>query len=201
MYCRYFKRCLDLIGASLGLMIATPVMLVVATAIYFSMGRPVLYLDKRPGRGERPFTMFKFRTMRLARDPMENDTHRLTRLGCFLRRTSLDELPQVWNILIGDMSLVGPRPLLWRYLPLYKPEERIRHSVRPGVTGWAQIQGRNEVHIDQRLMFDAWYVRNISFVLDARILVATLWMVLNRRGVQVDPGAVGPDLEVMRGRS
>jgi lipopolysaccharide/colanic/teichoic acid biosynthesis glycosyltransferase len=165
------------------------------------MGRPVLYLDRRPGLREQPFTMMKFRTMRLANDPLEIDTHRLTPLGRFLRRTSLDELPQLWNILRGDMSLVGPRPLLWRYLPYYKPEERIRHDVKPGVTGWAQIHGRNEVDIDRRLMLDAWYVRNLSFSLDMRILLATFWMVLRRKGVQVDPGAAAPDLDVLRSQS
>jgi sugar transferase EpsL len=201
MYLRYFKRLVDLVIAALGLMVASPVMLVVATAVCLFMGRPVLYLDRRPGLGERPFTIMKFRTMRLANDPLETDTHRLTPLGCFLRRTSFDELPQLWNILRGDMSLVGPRPLLWRYLPYYKPEERTRHNVRPGVTGWAQVHGRNEVDIDRRLMLDAWYVRNLSFSLDMRILLATLWMVLRRKGVQVDPGAAAPNLDVLRGGS
>jgi lipopolysaccharide/colanic/teichoic acid biosynthesis glycosyltransferase len=201
MYLRYFKRPVDLVIALLGLIAASPVMLVAATAVRLFMGRPVLYLEQRPGLGEQPFTIMKFRTMRLANDPLEIDTHRLTPLGRFLRRTSLDELPQLWNILRGDMSLVGPRPLLWRYLPYYKPEERTRHNVRPGVTGWAQIHGRNEVNIDRRLMLDAWYVRNLSFTLDMRILLATFWMVLKRRGVQVDPGAAAPNLDVLRARS
>jgi len=201
MYLRYFKRLVDLVIAALGLIVASPVMLVVATAVCLFMGRPVLYLDRRPGLGERPFTIMKFRTMRLANDPLEVDRHRLTPLGRLLRRTSLDELPQLWNILRGDMTLVGPRPLLWRYLPYYKPEERIRHNVRPGVTGWAQVHGRNEVDIDRRLMLDAWYVRNLSFSLDMRILLATFWMVLRRRGVQVDPGAAAPNLDVLRAGS
>jgi lipopolysaccharide/colanic/teichoic acid biosynthesis glycosyltransferase len=201
MYPRYLKRAVDVGTAALGLIVASPLMLVVATAVRVSMGRPVLYLDRRPGLREQPFTMMKFRTMRLANDPLEIDTHRLTPLGRFLRRTSLDELPQLWNILRGDMSLVGPRPLLWRYLPYYKPEERIRHDVKPGVTGWAQIHGRNEVDIDRRLMLDAWYVRNLSFSLDMRILLATFWMVLRRKGVQVDPGAAAPDLDVLRSQS
>lgn len=201
MYLRYFKRLVDLVIAALGLIVASPVMLVVATAVCLFMGRPVLYLDRRPGLGERPFTIMKFRTMRLANDPLEVDRHRLTPLGRLLRRTSLDELPQLWNILRGDMTLVGPRPLLWRYLPYYKPEERIRHNVRPGVTGWAQVHGRNEVDIDRRLMLDAWYVRNLSFSLDMRILLATFWMVLRRKGVQVDPGAAAPNLDVLRAGS
>jgi len=201
MYPRYFKRLVDLTIAVLGLIVAVPLMLVIAAAVRLFMGRPIFYLERRPGLGERPFTIMKFRTMRIASEPLEIDTHRLTPLGRFLRRTSLDELPQLWNILRGDMSLVGPRPLLWRYLPYYKPEERTRHHVRPGVTGWAQIHGRNEVDIDRRLMLDAWYVRNLSFALDMQILLATVWVVLRRKGVQVDPGAAAPNLDVSRAGS
>jgi lipopolysaccharide/colanic/teichoic acid biosynthesis glycosyltransferase len=201
MYRRHFKRLFDLVIATLGLIVASPVMAVVATAVWVFMGRPILYLDRRPGLGERPFTIVKFRTMRPANDPLEIDTHRLTPLGRFLRRTSLDELPQSWNILRGDMSVVGPRPLLWRYLPYYRPEERTRHQVRPGVTGWAQIHGRNEVDIDRRLMLDAWYVRNLSFALDMRILLATFRIVLRCKGVQVDPGSAAPNLDVLRSGS
>ncbi len=201
MYRRHFKRLFDLVIAMLGLIVASPVMLVVATAVWLFMGRPILYLDRRPGLGERPFMIVKFRTMRLADDPLEIDTHRLTPLGRFLRRTSLDELPQSWNILRGDMSVVGPRPLLWRYLPYYRPEERTRHHVRPGVTGWAQIHGRNEVDIDRRLTLDAWYVRNLSFGLDMRILLATFRIALRCKGVQVDPGAAALNLDVLRSKS
>jgi lipopolysaccharide/colanic/teichoic acid biosynthesis glycosyltransferase len=201
MYLRYFKRLVDLVIATLGLIATSPVMLAIAAAVWLLMGRPVLYLDRRPGLNERPFTIVKFRTMRLADDPLEIDTHRLTPLGRFLRRTSLDELPQFWNILRGDMSAVGPRPLLWRYLPYYRAEERTRHHVRPGVTGWAQIHGRNEVDIDCRLMLDAWYVGNLSFALDMRILLVTFWMVLRCKGVQADPGAAAPDLDALRARS
>lgn len=201
VYIKYFKRLFDLVFAAVGLILASPVVLVVATAVRLFMGRPVLYLEQRPGLREQPFTIMKFRTMRLANNPLEIDTHRITLLGRFLRRTSLDELPQLCNILRGDMSLVGPRPLLWRYLPYYSAEERTRHNVRPGVTGWAQIHGRNEVDIDRRLMLDAWYVRNLSFGLDLRILMATIWMVLMRKGVQVDPGAVAPNLDVLRDKS
>ena len=201
MYERYVKRIIDVLFAAFALIILSPAVLIIAIAVIVFMGRPVFYLDRRPGLREQPFVMFKFRTMRLAGYPSEPDTHRLTKLGCFLRRTSLDELPQLLNILRGDMSLVGPRPLLWRYLPYYMPDERARHRVRPGVTGWAQIHGRNEVAIDRRLKLDVWYVDNLSFCLDMRILLATCWMVMQRRGVQVDPGAAAPNLDVLRSRS
>jgi lipopolysaccharide/colanic/teichoic acid biosynthesis glycosyltransferase len=201
MYVRYFKRFIDLVVAAFGLIVCSPAICLVAGAVLIVMGRPVLYFERRPGLLERPFTMIKFRTMRPPSDPMEVDTHRLTSFGRFLRRASLDELPQLWNILRGDMSLVGPRPLLWRYLPCYTPEERARHTVRPGVTGWAQIHGRNELDINSRLALDVWYVRNISFWLDLQILLATCRIVLTRRGVQADPGASAPNLDQLRPRS
>ena len=168
-------------------------MLFIAALVRLNMGKPVLFRQTRPGLNERPFTCLKFRTMNAARDEqgrLLSDAQRMTRLGKFLRRTSLDELPQLWNILQGDLSLIGPRPLLQRYLPYYTEEERRRHSIRPGLTGWAQIHGRNCLSFDKRLELDIWYVDHLSFWLDLRILLATAWIVLSQRGVGTDTAAL-----------
>lgn len=187
MYARYLKRSFDLTLAVTLLIMTLPVMIAVAMAIMVLMGRPVFYLDRRPGRHQRPFTMIKFRTMRLAEHAFELDAHRITPLGRFLRRTSLDELPQLWNVLRGDMSLIGPRPLLWRYLSYYTPVEQTRHNVRPGISGWAQVNGRNLASWTDRLSKDVWYVHNQSFRLDIKILWMTLVQVVSHDQVVIDP--------------
>jgi len=160
------------LGALVGLIILSPVMLVVAVVVYVSMGPPVLFKQERAGLNGRPFMLYKFRTMLDLRDEHGNllpDEKRLTRVGRFLRNWSLDELPEFWNVLKGDMSLVGPRPLLMEYLPFYTEREKLRHSVKPGITGWAQINGRNLLSWNERLEMDVWYVENWSILLDIKI--------------------------------
>jgi lipopolysaccharide/colanic/teichoic acid biosynthesis glycosyltransferase len=183
---RAAKRCLDVIGALVGLLVCAPLLAAIAAAIYLAMGRPVLFAQVRSGYRARPFTLLKFRTMRAASGPdgaALPDAERLTRLGRLLRRLSLDELPQLWNVLRGEMSLVGPRPLLPEYLPLYTPEQARRHEVRPGLTGWAQVRGRNAVGWEERLADDVWYVEHQSLALDLKILALTFQRVLDGKGV------------------
>jgi lipopolysaccharide/colanic/teichoic acid biosynthesis glycosyltransferase len=162
------------------------------------LGGPVLYRQRRPGRDERPFDILKFRTMRAGGGP---DRLRLTRLGRWLRRTSLDELPQLVNIIRGEMSCIGPRPLLERYLSCYSDRERRRHSIRPGLTGWAQTHGRNGVSWRERLEMDVWYVEHASWLLDARIALRTVHRLLSGEGVAEDPSSLMPDLDVERQRA
>lgn len=192
------KRLFDIVVSLAGLVVAAPVMAAVALAVAASTGRPVLFRQMRPGRGEAPFTLLKFRTMTAADANRRSDADRLTRLGGWLRRTSLDELPSLFNVLRGDMSLVGPRPLLMRYLPYYTIRERTRHAVRPGLTGWAQIHGRNLVGWDERLALDVWYVEHRSMRLDLLILLRTASMVLLGRGVVEAPSTVMADLDEIR---
>lgn len=180
------KRAIDVMGATLGLVLLSPVFVGVAAIVARQMGRPVLFRQTRPGLHGRPFTMYKFRTMRNASGPDGRplaDAERLTRLGRLLRSTSLDELPELFNVLAGEMSLVGPRPLLMEYLPLYTAEQARRHDVRPGITGWAQVNGRNAIGWDEKFVLDAWYVDHQSFALDVRILLLTLARVVAREGV------------------
>jgi len=183
------KRWFDLLLTVPSLILLSPVFAVLALSIRFKMGKPVLFRHIRPGLHGKPFTIYKFRTMIDSRD--ENgkllpDAERLTRLGRFLRNTSLDEIPELWNILKGDMSLVGPRPLLLQYLQRYSTEQARRHEVYPGLTGSAQVLGRNEVLFSQRLEWDVWYVDNISFYEDVKILLATVMLVLSQKGVIAD---------------
>jgi sugar transferase EpsL len=183
---RTIKRLIDLTMALLALALLAPVMGLVALAIRMTMGRPVLFRQVRPGYRMKPFILYKFRTMREAYSPDRKllpDSERLTRLGRFLRKTSLDELPQLWNVLKGDLSLVGPRPLLIEYLPLYTPEQARRHEVRTGITGWAQVNGRNAIDWEEKFRLDTWYVDNWSLWLDTKILAMTLVKVLRREGV------------------
>lgn len=183
------KRLLDVAVAGIGLAVTLPIMAIVACLVYFNMGKPVLFRQVRPGRDGKPFEMLKFRTMRDAQDRSGNilpDAERLTRLGQFMRSTSLDELPELWNILKGDMSLVGPRPLLVEYLPLYNAEQARRHNVRPGLTGWAQVNGRNALSWEEKFALDTWYVDHRSFLLDLKILFMTVGKVLRREGVSAD---------------
>ena len=160
-------------------------------AVYAAMGRPVFFRQERAGLGGRPFRILKLRTMR---DGAGTDAERLTRVGRFLRKTSLDELPQLFQVLAGTMSLVGPRPLPVRYLPRYTPEEARRLDVRPGITGWAQVNGRNAISWDEKLALDVWYVDHRSLVLDAKILWLTVWNVLARRGIDSGGGETMPEL-------
>lgn len=180
------KRVIDVILSLAGLVLLSPVLAATALLAALKLGRPVFFRQVRPGLHGEPFRMIKFRTMTDARD--ENgellpDADRLTRFGAFLRATSIDELPELWNVLRGDMSLVGPRPLLMRYLPLYSPEQARRHEVRPGLTGWAQVNGRNTLNWSERLALDIWYVDNGSVLLDFYILLKTLKKVLWREGI------------------
>ena len=183
------KRVIDATAALCGLVVLAPVVLVVAVLIRMKLGSPVLFRQVRPGLNGQPFEMIKFRTMRDAVDKHGNplpDEERMTRLGHILRATSLDELPELWNVLKGDMSLVGPRPLLIEYLPLYSPEQYRRHEVRPGVTGWAQINGRNALGWDEKFTLDVWYVDNRSLWLDLKILLLTVKKVLVRDGISAE---------------
>lgn len=177
------KRIIDILGAGLGLLLFSPVLAIVAYKIGREMGSPVLFRQTRPGLHGKPFQMIKFRTMRDAVDtdgrPLP-DAERLTKLGQFLRSSSLDELPELWNVLKGEMSLVGPRPLLMEYLPLYSPEQARRHEVRPGVTGWAQVNGRNAISWDEKFALDVWYVDNRSLWLDLKIIWLTIRKVIKR---------------------
>ena len=185
------KRLLDIVGALLGLLLLSPVFLGITLAVRRRMGPPALFSQLRAGLGGRPFRLYKFRSMTDARDgdgSLLPDADRLTPLGVFLRRTSLDELPQLWNVLCGAMSLVGPRPLLLEYVPLYDERQRKRLSVRPGITGWAQINGRNALTWEEKFELDVWYVEHRSLRLDLKILAATAWKVLRREGISA-PGA------------
>lgn len=171
------KRSLDIALASAGLVALSPLLAGTAAAIALSMGRPVLFRQRRPGRDGEPFTIYKFRTMiepRPGESRLHSDGARVTRLGLLLRKTSIDELPELWNVLIGDMSLVGPRPLLLEYLPKYTPEQQRRHEVRPGITGWAQVNGRQLIPFSKRLELDVWYVDHRSLALDLQILCKTV---------------------------
>jgi sugar transferase EpsL len=189
------KRSLDIVFSVIALLVAAPVLTALALLIRWQLGSPVFFRQVRPGRHGRPFPMLKFRTMTDVRDSsaaLLPDSQRLTALGRFLRSTSLDELPELWNVLRGDMSLVGPRPLLMEYLPLYTPEQARRHEVRPGITGWAQVNGRNAISWEDKFRLDVWYVDNQSFWLDLRILFLTVIRVVTGSGVSAPGEATMP---------
>jgi sugar transferase EpsL len=184
------KRLLDLAMTIPGLILASPVIIIIATLVRIFLGKPVLFHQTRPGYCGRPFSILKFRTMTDARDRQGNllpDSERLTRLGRFLRSTSLDELPELFNVLRGEMSWVGPRPLLFQYLDRYSAEQARRHNVPPGITGWAQIHGRNALTWQDKFRLDVWYVDHRSFWLDVKIILLTIWKVLKREGIS-QPG-------------
>lgn len=190
------KRALDLLLASLAIAILSPLLLAVAVLVRIFLGKPVLFRQRRPGLHGLPFTCVKFRTMKETRDPAGNllpDADRLTGVGSFLRRTSLDELPELWNVLRGDMSLVGPRPLLPAYLPRYTAFQQQRHDVRPGITGWAQVNGRNALSWEQKFELDVWYVGHRSLALDLKILWLTVLIVLRRQGIEHGSHATMPE--------
>ena len=186
MYRNVFKPLFDRTLAALLLIVAAPVMAGVALAIYVSMGRPILFRQERPGKDGKIFTIYKFRTMsdeRDAKGELLPDEVRLKGVGRVIRAASLDELPQLFNVLKGDMSFVGPRPLLTEYLPLYDERQRRRHEVLPGITGWAQVNGRNAISWQQKFEYDVWYVEHQSFALDMKILWLTFLKVLKREGI------------------
>lgn len=190
------KRAFDFAAALLGLVVSAPLLLLVAVVVRVGLGTPVLFRQARPGLGGRPFVILKFRTMTDVRDEegrLRPDAERLTRLGRFLRSTSMDEMPELWNVLRGDMSLVGPRPLLMAYLERFTPEQARRHEVRPGITGWAQVNGRNALTWEDKFRLDTWYVDNVAFLLDLRILALTAWRVLARHGISADGEATMPE--------
>jgi sugar transferase EpsL len=186
------KRFIDLSGALVGLVISAPLLAAVAIAIRLRMGSPVLFRQVRPGLNGRLFAIYKFRTMLDLRDEDGTwlpDELRLTPLGSFLRSTSLDEIPELFNVLRGEMSLVGPRPLVVQYLDRYSPEQARRHNVMPGITGWAQVNGRNAISWEERFALDIWYVDHQSLWLDLKIIVLTIWVILKREGIN-QPGHV-----------
>ena len=186
MYQNFFKRFFDIVLSLCGLIVLSPALLIVAVLVRMKLGSPVIFRQERPGKDERIFRLYKFRSMTSERD--ENgellpDEVRLTKFGRALRSTSLDELPELWNILKGDMSIVGPRPLMVRYLPRYTEEQRRRHDVRPGLTGLAQVNGRNAISWEERFAYDLEYVSHVSFLLDLRVLFLTVAVVFRRSGI------------------
>jgi len=189
------KRLFDIIASTIGLLLLAPVIAIVAFHIRRKLAAPVFFRQVRPGKDGKPFEMIKFRTMRDAIDKDGKrlpDSERKTPFGAFLRSTSLDELPELWSVLKGDMSLVGPRPLLMEYLPLYSFDQYRRHQVRPGITGWAQVNGRNAISWEKKFKYDVWYVENHSFWLDMRILWMTIKKVIVREGISADGEATMP---------
>lgn len=195
------KRAFDLLASTLTVALLAPVIAALALLVYLKLGRPILFRQIRPGQHGRPFALIKFRTMLEAngKDGRQlPDAERLTRFGRKLRATSLDELPGLINVIKGEMSLVGPRPLLMEYLPLYSPEQARRHDVRPGITGWAQVNGRNGISWEEKFALDNWYVDNRSFYLDLKIIAMTLLKVLRREGISADGEAT---MSVFRGSS
>ena len=197
-YGRRMKRLLDATLAATLLVLLGPLLLLLALLVAFFVGRPVLFAQQRPGYHGRPFRLLKFRTMTHgagAAGRLLPDAERLTRFGRLLRASSLDELPELWNVLCGHMSFVGPRPLLMEYLPLYSSQQRRRHDVRPGITGWAQVNGRNELTWEKKFELDLWYVDHQSFALDTRIFLLTLRSVLSAHGVSQSGHATMPPFE------
>lgn len=185
-YSKYIKRPMDFILALLAIVVLSPVLMIVAVLVRIKLGRPVLFKQKRPGLNENIFTLYKFRTMTNERDEdgkLLSDGARLTKFGEFLRSTSLDELPELFNILIGEMSIIGPRPLLTQYLLLYDEHQKLRHQVRPGLSGLAQISGRNAISWEEKLNLDVEYAKNVSFIGDWKIIILTMKKVLTREGI------------------
>lgn len=193
MYKHFFKRLIDFILSLIALIVLSPILLIVAILVRTKLGSPVIFKQERPGLNEKIFTLYKFRTMTDAKDEQGNllpDEIRLTKFGKLLRSTSLDELPELFNILKGDMAIVGPRPLLVSYLPFYNDNEKHRHDVRPGLTGWAQVNGRNFLGWDYRLEKDIEYVSKVSFLFDIKIIIKTVLIVLKKSDIATDTRAV-----------
>jgi len=198
-YRRYFKRPLDFVLSLATIIILSPILLLIALLVRIKLGSPVIFKQQRPGMNEKIFTLYKFRTMTDERDEKGEllpDEVRLTDFGKFLRASSLDELPELFNILKGDMSIVGPRPLLIEYLPLYNAHQRRRHEVRPGLTGWAQVNGRNAISWEEKFNYDVEYVDNLSFFLDVKIIFLTIMKVSKREGINQEGRAT---MEPFRG--
>ncbi|HAX96041.1 MAG TPA: hypothetical protein DCY35_05895 [Prolixibacteraceae bacterium] len=196
-YIPFGKRFFDLLLSSSLLIVFMPILILGYVLVRLNLGTPVFYQQQRPGKDSVPFILFKFRTMTEARDDkgyLLPDEQRLTTIGKILRSTSIDELPELWNVIRGDMSLIGPRPLLMEYLDRYTPEQARRHEVKPGITGWAQVNGRNAIKFAERFKLDVWYVDNVSFWLDIKILFMTIWKTLAREGIN-QPG----QMEIFRG--
>jgi len=192
---KFFKRLFDIIASASGLIILSPVFLILAYLIRKNLGAPVFFTQERPGKDGKPFKMIKFRSMRDAVDKDGNplpDSERLTPFGKKLRAASLDELPELWNVLKGDMSLVGPRPLLMSYLPLYNDFQFRRHEMRPGVTGWAQVNGRNAISWDEKFAYDIWYIDHFSLRFDMKILFLTIKKVFIKEGISAEGEATMP---------
>ena len=195
-YQRWGKQTLDPLLSLFGLAVLSPILLLISFLVRLQLGSPVLFRQVRPGFGGRPFTLFKFRTMQDLKGREGNllpDEARLSSFGRFLRRMSLDELPELFNVLKGDMSLVGPRPLLMQYMDRYTAEQARRHEVKPGITGWAQVNGRNAITWEEKFALDVWYVDNRSFWLDLKILAMTAWKVLKREGISAEGEATMPE--------
>ncbi len=189
MYKLFLKRLIDIIGALTLLLLSMPILIAISIVLSISIKGSPFFRQRRPGKNEKIFSVIKFKSMTDEKDEKGDflpDHERLTKIGRFIRKTSLDELPQLFNVLKGDMSFIGPRPLLIRYLPYYKQEEKARHSVRPGITGLAQVSGRNYLNWDERLAKDAFYVKNMSFLMDIRIVLTTIKNVLTSKDVSVD---------------
>jgi len=201
MYKTYFKRLFDFLAAFFGLVLLSPIFIVVTIALYFANEGKPFFFQARPGKDERIFNIIKFKSMNDKKDAQGNllpDAERLTKAGSFVRKTSLDEIPQLINVLKGDMSLIGPRPLLVHYLPYYTERENLRHTVRPGITGYAQVNGRNTVNWDERLEMDAQYVENLSFSNDLKIFIQTIQNVINRKDIVIIPGKLYTTLDKHR---
>ena len=189
MYKNYFKRLFDFTAALVGLLLLSPLFILVTIGLLFANQGQPFFFQTRPGKNEKLFRIVKFKTMNDKRDSDGNllsDAERLTRIGRFVRKTSLDEIPQLLNVLKGDMSLIGPRPLLVQYLPLYNAEQKKRHNVRPGITGWAQVNGRNAISWEQKFAYDVWYVEHCSLFLDLKILLRTIQKVVQSEGINAN---------------
>lgn len=201
MYKFFFKRCVDFSVAFVGLLLLSPIFIIVTICLYIANKGKPFFFQIRPGLNEKLFKIIKFKTMNDktdSRGKLLSDADRLTAFGAFIRKTSLDELPQLINVIKGDMSLIGPRPLLIKYLPFYTEKEKLRHTVRPGITGWAQLKGRNTLKWDDRLKFDIEYVQNISFILDLKIILSTFQKVVKSEDIVVDPRSIMKDLDEER---
>ncbi|MGN1352117.1 MAG: sugar transferase [Clostridia bacterium] len=192
MYAKYIKRMLDFILSLIALIVLSPLMIIIGILVRIKLGKPVIFKQKRPGKNEKIFTLYKFRTMTDEKDEQGNllaDEKRLTKFGKFLRSTSLDELPELWNILKGEMAIVGPRPLLVEYLPLYNEEQKHRHDIKPGLTGLAQISGRNAIQWEEKFKEDIEYVNNITFIQDTKIILKTFIKVFKKDGINQEGNA------------
>ena len=203
MYNPFFKRIFDFMLALIGLVVLSPLLVIVTIALYFANEGKPFFFQLRPGLNGTIFKIIKFKTMNDKKDAAGNllsDAERLTKMGSFVRKTSLDEIPQLWNVLKGDMSLIGPRPLLPEYLPFYNETQKKRHNLRPGITGWAQVNGRNAISWSQKFDYDVWYVEHLSFILDVRIVLKTFKKVIATKEISADGHATMPRFDDIENR-